>query len=62
MNEIEVAVNCQLIELIKETYPIAFITTFGGFFGGSLSFIPRLIRNRSLERQLGISKKDAKEQ
>ena len=52
----EVELNCQIMELIRGTYPIAFITTFGATFGASLSFFPRLIEINILKQLL---KKDA---
>ena len=54
----EVSLNCQFIELIRGTYPIAFVTTFGATFGAALSFFPRLIQITTLKQLL---KKDAAE-
>ena len=60
MNEIEVAVNCDLMNLINQTYPISFIILVGFQFGAMWSFAVWLVRIRSLERQLGVSKIDVK--
>lgn len=46
-----------LISLIKETYPISFITTVGSAYGLFLCYFPYSKVMRSYERALGLREK-----
>ena len=46
--------ECGLIGLINNTFPISFIAIVGGSFGALLAYFPYNKHIRSLERQLGI--------
>ena len=42
--------------LIRELYPVSTIMIVLCLVGGTMAYIPRIIRIRSLEKQMGIRK------